>query len=93
MRGGILRGSDKGYLSDKIKMLVNCFSLLIPSANLLGNTQKQWAAGQCSWYSDSLRAGRLGVRNAVGARFSGPHADRPRDPPSCKMGIGSFCQG
>ena len=44
-----------------------------------------------SRYSDSLRAGRSGVRIPVGARFSAPvQTDPGAHPASCTMGTGSF---
>src|SRR5215510_3117456 len=50
----------------------------------------EWA-GELSWYSDCLRAGRSGDRIPVGVRFfahvqTGPGAH----PASCTMGTGSF---
>ena len=44
-------------------------------------TPSMWA-GQCSWYSDWVRAGRSRDRIPVGARFSTPVQTGPGVPPS-----------
>ena len=63
--------------------------LLLPKFTKLTYTG-QWA-GQRSWYSDCLRAGRSGDRIPVGERFSAAVQTGPEaHPSSCKMGTGSF---
>jgi hypothetical protein len=48
-------------------------------------------AKKLSWYSDSLRAERFGVRGSVGTRFSATVEADPGDhPASCIMGTGSL---
>ena len=50
--------------------------------------------GQRSRYSDSLRAGRFGVRTPVGVRFSAHFRTGPEvHPTSCKMGTRSLTRG
>ena len=49
--------------------------------------------GFYSRYSDSLRAGRSGIKSQWGARFSAPLQTGPGAyPASCTMGTGSFSE-
>ena len=50
--------------------------------------------GGLSWYSDSLRAGQLGDRIAVYAKFTAPVQIGPRaHSASCTVGTGSLSRG
>ena len=73
-----------------IMYLILFFSIRCTQFNLILSTVCVWA-GQCSWYSNWLRAGRSGDRIPVGARFSAPVQTSPGShPASCTMGTGSF---
>jgi hypothetical protein len=54
----------------------------------------EWAVGIAYWYSNSLRAGRSGVRTPVWARFSGPiQTDPEYHRASCTVCVRAFSRG